>query len=70
MPDGEPTNFSNMFVFGDSSVDVGALEYLSPDIGDSDLTARLQDALANGGTDSPVGVGEITFNTSPPCSAF
>ena len=54
-----PTSFSNMFVFGDSSVDVGALQFLSPDLGDPNLTARLQNALANGGTDSPVGVGEM-----------
>ena len=55
----EPTTFSNMFAFGDSSVDVGSLQYLSADLGDPDLTARLQNALANGGTDSPVGPGEM-----------
>lgn len=55
----EPADFSSMFVFGDSSVDVGSLQYLSGLIGNDDLTARLQDALANGGTDSPVGVGEM-----------
>ncbi len=37
----EPTTFSNMFAFGDSSVDVGSLQYLSSDLGDSNLTARL-----------------------------
>jgi len=55
----EPTSFSNLFAFGDSSVDVGSLQYLSSDLGDSDLTARLQNALANGGTDSPVGPGKM-----------
>ncbi len=55
----QPTTFSNMFAFGDSSVDVGSLQFLSEDLGDPDLTARLQNALANGGTDSPVGVGQM-----------
>ncbi len=48
-----------MFVFGDSSVGVSALQFLSPDLGDPNLTARLQNALANGGTDLPVGVDEM-----------
>lgn len=52
--------FSNLFVFGDSTVDSGALQYLSPDLPsppNPGLTDRLQNALAAGGTDSPVGVG-------------
>jgi hypothetical protein len=55
-----PLSFSNLFVFGDSTVDSGALQYLSPDLPsppNPGLTDRLANALAAGGTDSPVGVG-------------
>jgi GDSL-like Lipase/Acylhydrolase len=55
-----PQTFSNLFVFGDSTVDSGALQYLSPDLPsppNPGLTDRLANALAAGGTDSPVGVG-------------
>jgi hypothetical protein len=55
-----PLTFSNLFVFGDSTVDSGALQYLSPDLPsppNPGLTDRLVNALAAGGTDSPVGVG-------------
>ena len=55
-----PMTFTNFFAFGDSTVDSGALQYLSPDLPsppNPGLTDRLQNALANGGTDSPVGVG-------------
>ncbi len=55
-----PVAFTNFFAFGDSTVDTGALQYLSPFLPsppNPGLTTRLQNALANGGTDSPVGVG-------------
>lgn len=54
---GKAPDFSNLFVFGDSTVDSGALQYLSPDLGKPNLTDRLQNALIAGGTDSPVGFG-------------
>jgi hypothetical protein len=55
-----PMTFTNLFVFGDSTVDSGALRYLSPDLPsppNPGLTDRMQNALAAGGTNSPVGVG-------------
>ncbi len=55
-----PMSFTNFFVFGDSTVDSGALQYLSPDLPkppNPGLTERMQNGLANGGTNSPVGVG-------------
>jgi phospholipase/lecithinase/hemolysin len=55
-----PQSFTNFFVFGDSTVDSGALQYLSPDLPkppNPGLTERMQNALAAGGTNSPVGVG-------------
>ncbi len=55
-----PMTFTNFFVFGDSTVDSGALRYLSPDLPsppNPGLTDRMQNALAAGGTNSPVGVG-------------
>jgi phospholipase/lecithinase/hemolysin len=57
-----PQSFTNFFAFGDSSIDSGALQYLSPFLPmppNPGLTNRLQNALANGGTDSPVGVGSM-----------
>ncbi len=56
----QPLTFSSFFAFGDSTVDSGALQYLAPFLPsppNPGLTDRLQDALANGGTNSPVGVG-------------
>jgi hypothetical protein len=55
-----PVSFTNFFAFGDSTIDSGALQYLSPDLPsppNPGITDRLQNALAAGGTNSPVGVG-------------
>jgi hypothetical protein len=55
-----PVTFTKFFAFGDSTVDTGALQYLSPFLPappNPGLTTRLKNALANGGTDTPVGVG-------------
>jgi phospholipase/lecithinase/hemolysin len=56
----QPLAVSNVFAFGDSTVDSGALQFLSsflPSPPNPGLTTRLQHALAAGGTNSPVGVG-------------
>ncbi len=50
-----PNVFSQFIGFGDSSIDSGAFQYLST--GNPNIDARIQNALANGGTASPVGVG-------------
>jgi len=52
-----PNTFSEFFAFGDSTVDSGALQYLSPDLDKPNLTDRLQNAYEAGGTNSPVGIG-------------
>jgi len=56
----EPVSFTNFFAFGDSTLDSGALQFLSPDLPsppNPGITDRLQNALAAGGNNSPVGVG-------------
>ena len=53
----QPLTFTNFFAFGDSSIDSGSWQFLAPALGHPHLTARLQNALASGGTNAPVGVG-------------
>lgn len=56
----QPLTFSNFFAFGDSTVDSGALHYLSsllPAPPNPGLTDRIQDAFNHGGNNSPVGIG-------------
>jgi phospholipase/lecithinase/hemolysin len=55
-----PMTFTKFFGFGDSTIDSGALQYLSPDLPsppNPGITDRLANALAAGGTNAPVGVG-------------
>ena len=52
----EPVSFTNFFAFGDSTLDSGALQFLSPDLPsppNPGITDRLQNALAAGGNNSP-----------------
>ena len=49
--------FTQFIAFGDSTIDSGAFQYLST--GNANKDARIQNALANGGTATPVGVGSM-----------
>ncbi len=60
----QPLTFSNFFAFGDSTLDSGAFQFLSPFLPsppNPGLTDRLTDALGHGGTNSPVGVGSMNW---------
>jgi GDSL-like Lipase/Acylhydrolase len=50
-----PNIFSQFLGFGDSSIDSGALQYLPT--ANANQNIRIQSAVANGGSGSPVGVG-------------